>query len=206
MKSPDSYHTGLRALSLGVGLTAVLTACSQEAPDAPPFVSASPYMPSKSPVTGCRLPDTAHIGDSVNAAAAFEYLTDTRDYTPQGASAIVGTTEYESGTNPMAATYSNRARGIIGWNTDGFWVSLEAFAEETERNVNDLPTQLDFISYHMEELERQEALVAIENADDVAAATRTFIDSYIMPGVACYEQRIAFSEAVFDAFGSQPAA
>lgn len=205
MLSPDTRRNNVRLVEVSFAI-AVLAGCAQSSPDDPDSDSPTPNI-TIAAEPSCQHPDTELVAKNTNAATAFKYLTENKDFTPEGASAVVGISVYETNANPInIAGPSDSWGGILAWTKAadaGGWSRLETFAEQTEQDPDDLTTQLDFITYDMTQIGYDKELAEIQNATDVDDAAYLFNVTYIKPVHQCNEARAAFGQAVLDSFGIQ---
>jgi hypothetical protein len=142
-----------------------------------------------------------------NDQPAFEYFVG-KGLTPFQAAGIVGNLDQESGVDPGAVQYGGGpGRGIAQWSVGGRWDTstndnVLAYASMQGKPSGSLDLQLDFIWYELTNIGY--GFAQLKATTNVTDATLTFMDKYEICGTCASSQRIAYAQAVLDAYGATP--
>lgn len=103
-------------------------------------------------------------GKEKNAEEIYRYLTETEGATPQGATGVMGTMEFESHFDPTAENPSSGAYGLAQW-LGSRKDALKAFAVKEKQEMSDLGTQLAFLSQELDDPAYKKAKKALKSSD-----------------------------------------
>jgi len=121
---------------------------------------------------------------------------------------IVGNLDQESGVDPAAVQYGGGpGRGIAQWSVGGRWDTsgndnVVWFANQKGQSPWSLGLQLDFIWYELTTFGY--GFGALKGTTNVTDATVVFQDDYEICGACAQSQRIAYAQAVLNAYGRAP--
>jgi Phage tail lysozyme len=142
-----------------------------------------------------------------NDQPAFEFFIG-KGLTNFQAAGIVGNLDQESGVDPTSVQYGGGpGRGIAQWSVGGRWDTsandnVRAYASQRGESATSLNLQLEFIWYELTTIGYgYSQLRATTNVTD---ATVVFMDKYEICGTCAQAQRIAYANAVLDAYGAIP--
>jgi hypothetical protein len=139
-----------------------------------------------------------------NDKPAFDYFVG-KGLTPFQAAGIVGNLDQESGVDPGAVQFGGGpGRGIAQWSVGERWDTSANdnvlwYAGTQGKSSGSLDLQLDFIWYELTNIGYGFAqLKATTNLTD---ATLAFMAKFEICGTCASSQRIAYAQAVLDAYG-----
>ncbi len=141
-----------------------------------------------------------------NDHAAYDFFVG-KGLTNFQAAGIVGNLDQESGVDPNSVQSGGPGRGIAQWSVGGRWDSsandnVLAYATQQGEVAKTLKLQLEFIWYELTTIGYGHAqLVATTNVTD---ATIAFMSKYEICGTCASSQRIAYAQAVLNAYGATP--
>jgi MYXO-CTERM domain-containing protein len=140
-----------------------------------------------------------------NDKACYDYFVG-KGLTNFQAAGIVGNLDQESGTDPNAVQQGGPGRGIAQWSVGGRWDTdsgdnAVAYANQTGQNVWSLNLQLDFIWYELTNFSGY-GLGALKASTNVTDATVAFQNDFEGCGTCIQTQRIAYAQAVLNAYGN----
>ena len=140
-----------------------------------------------------------------NDKPAFDFFI-AKGLTPVQAAGIVGNLDQESGVDPNSVQYGGGpGRGIAQWSVGGRWDTssgdnVTAYASQQGMSRTSLTLQLEFIWFELTHIGYGYAqLTAATNVTD---ATLAFMDRYEICGTCASSQRIAYANAVLNAYGN----
>jgi uncharacterized protein (TIGR03382 family) len=141
-----------------------------------------------------------------NDQAAFEFFVG-KGLTNFQAAGIVGNLDQESGVNPNSVQSGGPGRGIAQWSVGGRWDTstndnVRSYAAAQNQSMTSLNLQLEFIWYELTSIGYgYSQLIATTNVTD---ATVVFMTKYEICGDCIQTQRIAYAQAVLNAYGQIP--
>ena len=140
-----------------------------------------------------------------NDKAAFQYFVG-KGLTNFQAAGIVGNLDQESGVSPTAVQQGGPGRGIAQWSVGGRWDTdsgdnAVAYASKQNQSVWSLSLQLDFIWYELTTYSGY-GLSKLKATTNVTDATVVFQTDFEGCGTCLQSQRIAYAQAVLNAYGS----
>jgi hypothetical protein len=151
----------------------------------------------------------AAVGASTNEKIAYEFFVG-KGLKSFQAAGIVGNLQQESGVTPTSVQYGGGpGRGIAQWSEGGRWNADSGdnvvwYASREGSSSSSLNLQLEFVWYELETFSGY-GLAELRASTSVSAATVAFQDRYEGCGECDQSNRIAYAEAVLNAFGSTPA-
>lgn len=136
-----------------------------------------------------------------NNEVAFNFFID-NGLTEDQSAGIGGNLVQESGDpiNPKANQPGGPGRGIAQWSEGERWETLVAYAEEQNKDPEDLCLQLDFLWYEFETTESA-AFSAIKNTSDLRGAVEAFAYEFERCGVCEIETRVGYAEQWLTRYG-----
>ena len=142
-----------------------------------------------------------------NDKAAFDYFVG-KGLTNFQAAGIVGNLDQESGVSPTAVQQGGPGRGIAQWSVGGRWDTdsgdnATAYAAKQNQSVWSLGLQLDFIWYELTTFSGY-GLSKLKATTNVTDATVVFQTDFEGCGTCLQSQRIAYAQAVLNAYGAIP--
>src|ERR1700722_10372316 len=143
---------------------------------------------------------------SANAHPAYSYFIG-QGLTPVQAAGIVGNLEQESGVSPTIAQYGGGpGRGIAQWSTGGRWDTdhddnVAWYAQQQGQSEYSLTLQLAFIWYELQTFSNY-GLSPLRASTSVSSATIAFQNDFEGCGTCAQSTRIAYAQAVLNAYGS----
>ena len=141
-----------------------------------------------------------------NDQAAFDFFV-AKGLTGFQAAGIVGNLDQESGVDPGSVQSGGPGRGIAQWSAGGRWDTdyhdnVLWYAGMVGQSSGSLNLQLEFIWYELTQIGfGYSQLQATTNVTD---ATVTFMTKFEICGACAQSQRIAYAQAVLDAYGQAP--
>jgi hypothetical protein len=140
-----------------------------------------------------------------NDQACYDYFVG-KGLTNFQAAGIVGNLDQESGTDPTAVQQGGPGRGIAQWSVGGRWDTdagdnAVAYANQQGQNVWSLNLQLDFIWYELTNFSSY-GLAALKATTNVSDATVAFETDFEGCGTCDQSTRIAYAQAVLNAYGA----
>ncbi|HEY1954560.1 MAG TPA: phage tail tip lysozyme [Polyangiaceae bacterium] len=140
-----------------------------------------------------------------NDKAAYDFFVG-KGLTNFQAAGIVGNLDQESGVNPNSVQQGGPGRGIAQWSAGGRWDTdsgdnAVAYASKQGQSVYSLTLQLDFIWYELTTFSGY-GLSKLKATTNVTDATVVFQDDFEGCGQCIQSQRVAYAQAVLNAYGS----
>ncbi len=166
-------------------------------------------------VAGCAGPPAVVEGENAEALGtafandqpAYDFFVQ-KGLTSFQAAGIVGNLDQESGVDPTIAQFGGGpGRGIAQWSVGGRWDTstndnVVWYAGVQGEGAKTLNLQLEFIWYELTTFGYgYSQLKATTNVTD---ATVVFMDKYEICGTCDQSQRVAYAQAVLNAYGAAP--
>ncbi|MDB4968312.1 MAG: hypothetical protein JWN44_4001 [Myxococcales bacterium] len=142
-----------------------------------------------------------------NDKAAYDFFV-AKGLTNFQSAGIVGNLDQESGVNPASVQYGGGpGRGIAQWSVGGRWDTSNndnvlAYAKTTGQSSGSLNLQLEFIWYELTTFGY--GLSQLKASTNLTDATVAFMAKYEICGTCAQTQRIAYAQAVLNAYGAAP--
>ncbi len=174
--------------------------------------------PTATSASGCVCQGGPIVQGSEAKAIVWNYLVGEMSFTAIQAAGAMGNIEQESGFNPLA-TYpgttsetpppGDTAWGLIQW-TAGRKRALVEFANQQNKNPNQLDVQLDYMKLELEGAYRSNVLEPMLSATTLEESTLVWLEHYEVPCPneetgTCEEEmlrRLPFAQAYLTEFGS----
>jgi hypothetical protein len=140
-----------------------------------------------------------------NDQTSYDYFVG-KGLTPVQAAGIVGNLDQESGDSPTAVQSGGPGRGVAQWSAGGRWDTTKGDNENAyvgTANVWNLTSQLDFIWYELTTFPGY-GLADLQSQTTISGATTAFMDKFEICGTCDATTRIAYAQAVYDAYGTAP--
>jgi MYXO-CTERM domain-containing protein len=140
-----------------------------------------------------------------NDQISFNYFVG-KGLTPVQAAGIVGNLDQESNDDPTAVQAGGPGRGVAQWSVGGRWDTDAGDNENAyvgAANIWNLNSQLDFIWYELTTFPGY-GLANLQSQTTVSGATIAFMTDFEICGACNSTQRVAYAQAVFNAYGSIP--
>jgi len=164
-------------------------------------------------VVGCGEPQsekTEEVGTQESALFANDQISFnffvSKGLTPVQAAGIVGNLDQESGDSPTAVQAGGPGRGVAQWSVGGRWDTSAGDNENAyvgAGNIWNLNSQLDFIWYELKTFPGY-GLADLQSQTTVSGATISFMTKFEICGACNSTQRVAYAQAVYNAYGSVP--
>ena len=141
-----------------------------------------------------------------NDQTSFDYFVG-KGLTPIQAAGIVGNLDQESGDSPTAVQSGGPGRGVAQWSVGGRWDTSAGDNENAfvgAAKIWDLNAQLGFIWYELTTFPGY-GLADLQSQTTISGATLSFMTKFEICGTCASTQRIAYAQAVYNAFGSSSA-
>lgn len=137
-----------------------------------------------------------------NDQISFNYFVG-KGLTPVQAAGIVGNLDQESGDSPTAVQSGGPGRGVAQWSAGDRWDTSPGDNENAfvgPGKIWDLTAQLDFIWYELTSFPGY-GLADLKSQTTISGATISFMDKFEICGTCNANGRIAYAQAVYDAYG-----
>jgi hypothetical protein len=142
-----------------------------------------------------------------NDKAAFDFFV-AKGLTNFQSAGIVGNLDQESGVDPTIAQYGGGpGRGIAQWSVGGRWDTstndnVQWYAGQRGESATSLNLQLEFIWYELTTFGY--GFSQLKASTNVTDATVAFQDYYEICGACAQSTRVAYAQAVLNAYGTAP--